>query len=222
MTSARNSRAPATRGSSAAAAIRWTSTTSPWSIRTRRGPSSCWRRKPKTPISTCSSRCWRSPTTRTRKREPYHIVAEMRDREESRGGGAGGRQGGHLCAGRRSHRTGDRPDLPPVGAVGGVHRVARFRWRRDLLQGANPRSPGRTYREVIAAYEDSTVMGIMRANGEVLLNPPMDTHSPRRPGDRNHRGRRHAGAVPVTPAVVCPIPARCRTVNACRRRRSAS
>jgi voltage-gated potassium channel Kch len=34
---------------------------------------------------------------------------------------------------------------------------------------------GRSYREVISAYEDSTVMGLMRANGDVLINPPMET-----------------------------------------------
>src|SRR5690349_19033485 len=37
-----------------------------------------------------------------------------------------------------------------------------------------PALGGRTYREVISAYEDSTVMGIMRERGEILINPPMD------------------------------------------------
>ena len=80
-----------------------------------------------------------------RKREPYHIVAEIREAAESRGGGAGGRQGSHLRAGRRPDRTRDRADLPPVGAVGGLHRAARFRWRRNLLQGrAGSRRPHAT------------------------------------------------------------------------------
>ena len=34
----------------------------------RRVRSSCWRRKPRIPTSTSSSRCWRSPTTRTASR----------------------------------------------------------------------------------------------------------------------------------------------------------
>jgi hypothetical protein len=38
-----------------------------------------------------------------------------------------------------------------------------------------PELAGRTYREVISAYEDSTVMGIMTAAGTALINPPMDT-----------------------------------------------
>ena len=77
-----------------------------------------------------------------RKQEPYHIVAEVRDPQESRGGGAGGWQGDHLRTGRGPHRTGDRPDLPPVRTVGGLHRAARLRWRRDLLQvGTRTRRP---------------------------------------------------------------------------------
>ncbi len=78
-----------------------------------------------------------------RKQEPYHIVAEIRDAAESRGGSAGGRQGGHLRAGRRPDRTRDRADLPPVRTVGGLHRAAGFRRRGDLLQ-ARAR-PGRAH-----------------------------------------------------------------------------
>jgi voltage-gated potassium channel Kch len=34
---------------------------------------------------------------------------------------------------------------------------------------------GQTYRQALSAYEDSAVMGLMRASGEVLVNPPMTT-----------------------------------------------
>jgi voltage-gated potassium channel Kch len=34
---------------------------------------------------------------------------------------------------------------------------------------------GQTYRQALSAYEDSAVMGLMRVNGEVLVNPPMNT-----------------------------------------------
>lgn len=34
---------------------------------------------------------------------------------------------------------------------------------------------GQTYRQALSAYEESAVMGLMRASGEVLLNPPMTT-----------------------------------------------
>jgi voltage-gated potassium channel Kch len=33
---------------------------------------------------------------------------------------------------------------------------------------------GKTYREIISAYEESTVMGLMQKSGKILLNPPMD------------------------------------------------
>jgi Trk K+ transport system NAD-binding subunit len=34
---------------------------------------------------------------------------------------------------------------------------------------------GKTYGEALLAYEDSSVMGIRKADGKILLNPPMDT-----------------------------------------------
>ena len=48
---------------------------------------------------------------------------------ESRGRGAGRRQGDYLRPGRRPDRTRHRADLPAVRFVGGLHRAARFRWR---------------------------------------------------------------------------------------------
>jgi hypothetical protein len=45
----------------------------------------------------------------------------------------------------------------------------------EIYFKSEPGLAGRTYREIIAAYEDSTVMGMMRADGDVLINPPMDT-----------------------------------------------
>ena len=37
-----------------------------------------------------------------------------------------------------------------------------------------PGLSGKTFGEILLAYEDSTVMGIRRADGRILLNPPMD------------------------------------------------
>lgn len=34
---------------------------------------------------------------------------------------------------------------------------------------------GKTYRYALSSYEDSALIGLMRNNGDVLLNPPMDT-----------------------------------------------
>ncbi len=45
-----------------------------------------------------------------------------------------------------------------------------------------PSLSGRIFGDSLLAFEDSTVMGISRANGSVLLNPPMDTRY--EPGDK--------------------------------------
>lgn len=45
-----------------------------------------------------------------------------------------------------------------------------------------PGLSGKTFREVLLAYEDSAVMGLRRAEGQILLNPPMDTRI--EPGDQ--------------------------------------
>jgi voltage-gated potassium channel Kch len=42
------------------------------------------------------------------------------------------------------------------------------------FQDATPLA-GKTYAEALLAYEDSTIMGLVQADGTTLLNPPMDT-----------------------------------------------
>jgi len=44
-----------------------------------------------------------------------------------------------------------------------------------------PSLVGKTYGEILMAYEDSTVMGIRKAGSSILMNPPMDTFL--EPGD---------------------------------------
>jgi voltage-gated potassium channel Kch len=39
-----------------------------------------------------------------------------------------------------------------------------------------PSLVGKTYGEALLAYEDSCVMGLRKADGRILLNPPMDSH----------------------------------------------
>jgi hypothetical protein len=109
-----------------------------------------------------------------RKQDAYHIVAEIREpRNLEAAALVGGKetiyvQGEDLIA-RVTAQTCRQSGLSVV-----YTELLDFRWRRDLLQ-AEPGLAGRTYREVISAYEDSTVMGLMRESGEILLNPPMDT-----------------------------------------------
>jgi ion channel POLLUX/CASTOR len=45
----------------------------------------------------------------------------------------------------------------------------------ELYMTSEPRLTGRAFGEVLHAYRTSSVIGLMRADGEVVLNPPMDT-----------------------------------------------
>src|SRR5262245_11627379 len=110
-----------------------------------------------------------------RKQEPYHIVAEIREpRNLEAAALVGGKeaiyvQGEDLIA-RVTAQTCRQSGLSVV-----YTELLDFDGA-EIYFKPEPALAGRTYREVIAAYEDSTVMGIMRGdNGEVLINPPMDT-----------------------------------------------
>jgi voltage-gated potassium channel Kch len=109
-----------------------------------------------------------------RKEEAYHIVAEIRDpRNLEAAALVGGReaiyvQGEDLIA-RVTAQTCRQSGLSVV-----YTELLDFDGA-EIYFKAEPALAGRTYREVISAYEDSTVMGLMRAGGEVLINPPMET-----------------------------------------------
>ena len=108
-----------------------------------------------------------------RKPEPYHIVAEIREpRNLEAAALVGGKeaiyvQGEDLIA-RVTAQTCRQSGLSVVYTELLDFDGAEIYFKRE------PALAGRTYREVISAYEDSTVMGLMRENGEVLLNPPME------------------------------------------------
>jgi voltage-gated potassium channel Kch len=109
-----------------------------------------------------------------RKREPYHIVAEIREpRNLEAAKLVGGTetiyvQGEDLIA-RVTAQTCRQSGLSVV-----YTELLDFDGA-EIYFKAEPGLAGRTYREVIAAYEDSTVMGVMRASGELQLNPPMES-----------------------------------------------
>ncbi len=109
-----------------------------------------------------------------RKQEPYHIVAEIREpRNLEAAALVGGNeaiyiQGEDLIA-RVTAQTCRQSGLSVVYTELLDFDGAEIYFKEE------PGLAGRSYREVIAAYEDSTVMGIMTVNGECLLNPPMDT-----------------------------------------------
>ena len=109
-----------------------------------------------------------------RKKEPYHVVAEIRDAKNLEAAAlVGGKeaiyvQGEDLIA-RVTAQTCRQSGLSVV-----YTELLDFDGA-EIYFKAEPALAGRTYREIISAYEDSTVLGLMRANGEVLINPPMDT-----------------------------------------------
>lgn len=109
-----------------------------------------------------------------RRSEPFHIVAEIRDERNL--------EAAHLVGnGEAVFVLGD--DL--------IARVTAQTCRQSGLSvvytelldfdgaeiyfKAEPALVGKRYRELIDAFEESAVIGFMRANGEVLINPPMDT-----------------------------------------------
>src|SRR5690349_20116474 len=109
-----------------------------------------------------------------RKQDAYHIVAEIREpRNHEAAALVGGKeaiyvQGEDLIA-RVTAQTCRQSGLSVVYTELLDFDGAEIYFKDEPALG------GRTYREVIAAYEDCTVMGIMRGGGEVLINPPMDT-----------------------------------------------
>lgn len=110
-----------------------------------------------------------------RKQQPYHIVAEVREpRNLEAASLVGGNeaiyiQGEDLIA-RVTAQTCRQSGLSVVYTELLDFDGAEIYFKEE------PALAGRTYREVISAYEDSTVMGILRgSDGAALINPPMDT-----------------------------------------------
>jgi voltage-gated potassium channel Kch len=110
-----------------------------------------------------------------RKEEAYHIVAEMREQRNLEAAAlVGGKeaiyiQGEDLIA-RVTAQTCRQSGLSVVYTELLDFDGAEIYFKEE------PGLAGRSYREVISAYEDSTVMGIMRgSDGACLINPPMDT-----------------------------------------------
>lgn len=109
-----------------------------------------------------------------RKDEPYHIVAEIRDARNLEAAALVGGdeaiyvQGEDLIA-RVTAQTCRQSGLSVVYTELLDFDGAEIYFRDE------PALAGRSYREAIGAYDDSALIGLMRADGEVLINPPMKT-----------------------------------------------
>jgi ion channel POLLUX/CASTOR len=109
-----------------------------------------------------------------RRKEPYHIVGVIRDRR-------------NYDVARMVGR--DEVELVLAGEL--IARVTAQTCRQSGLSVAytelmdyggdeiyfrhEPSLAGKSFGEVLAAYEDSAVMGVRFADGRIQLNPPMDT-----------------------------------------------
>jgi voltage-gated potassium channel Kch len=111
-----------------------------------------------------------------RRAEPYHVVTPVRDPENL----------GVL------RMIGQKDDVQPVLTNDLIARVVAQTSRQSGLSvvytellnfggdeiyfaGVPEALRGRTYGDLLFAYEDSSVMGIQRADGTILMNPPMQT-----------------------------------------------
>ncbi|MGD8402798.1 MAG: NAD-binding protein [Anaerolineales bacterium] len=116
-----------------------------------------------------------------RREEPYHIVTQIRDRRNMdvvRMVGAKDKVfpllTGDLIArvvAQTSRQSGLSVVYTELMNFGGD----------EIYFKQEPTLSGKTFGEALLAYEDSTVMGMRKMDGRILLNPPMDTRI--EPGD---------------------------------------
>jgi K+/H+ antiporter YhaU regulatory subunit KhtT len=110
----------------------------------------------------------------TRRKEPYHVVAAVRDSRNHQAAQLAGGEETVLVdsddiAARLIVQAGRRPGLSAVyqallDFAGGEIRLT-----------AQPGLTGRTFGEALSAYRTSTVIGLRRNGGMAMIRPPMDT-----------------------------------------------
>lgn len=109
-----------------------------------------------------------------RRKDDYHIVAELREEKNME---AGELVGGHEAAlilssdliARVTAQTCRQSGLSVVYTELMDFDGAEIYFHEET------KLTGKSYREVVSAYEDSAVMGFMSKDGTVMINPPMDT-----------------------------------------------
>lgn len=107
-----------------------------------------------------------------RRKEPFHIVAEIRDEKnleaaELVGNGEAIYVRGEELIARVTAQTCRQSGLSVV-----YTELLNFDGAEIYIK-PEPNLAGKPFRHAIAAYKDSTVIGLMRSDGEVLINPPM-------------------------------------------------
>lgn len=106
--------------------------------------------------------------------EPFHIVAEINDPKNMEVAAMVGKQETHLILtsdliSRITVQTCRQSGMSVV-----YTELLDFEGNEIYIR-TEPTLVGKTFGEVITAYANAVVLGLRRANGTVLLNPPMDT-----------------------------------------------
>lgn len=113
-------------------------------------------------------------TNPNRRKEPYHITAEMEDKKNFDVAKMVGKNEVELILSdeiisRIMVQTSRQSGLSVV-----YQDLMDFDGDEIYFEDA-PQLVGRTFREILFAYEDSSIMGIQYADKSVAINPPMDT-----------------------------------------------
>ena len=108
-----------------------------------------------------------------RKSEKYHIVAELRDQKNI--------EAAELVGGDEASLVLSSDLIARVTAqtcrqsgLSIVYTELMDFDGAEIYFNAEAALSGKSYRQVISLYEESTVMGLMQPNGKILLNPAMD------------------------------------------------
>ncbi|RED94121.1 CASTOR/POLLUX-related putative ion channel [Marinoscillum furvescens] len=113
-------------------------------------------------------------TNPDRRKEPYHITAEMEDKRNFEVAKMVGKDEVELILSdeiisrimvQTSRQSGLSVVYIELMDFGGD----------EIYFMEEPQLVGKTFREILFAYEDSAIMGIQYADGSVEVNPPMDT-----------------------------------------------
>ncbi len=108
-----------------------------------------------------------------RKKEKYHIVAEIRNKENLDAAEIVGKDEVSLIFDRNivsrltaqtCHQSGLSIIYMDLLAYEGD----------EIYTIEEPKLVGKSYKDLVFAYEDSSVIGIIKKNGKVLINPPFD------------------------------------------------
>jgi Trk K+ transport system NAD-binding subunit len=109
-----------------------------------------------------------------RRKDDYHIVAELRENKNMEAGElVGGKEASLILSSDLIARV--TAQTCRQSGLSVVYTELMDFDGAEIYFNEEPKLVGKTYRQTIDAYEDSAVMGFMRSDGKVMINPPMDT-----------------------------------------------